>query len=196
MAVAHNGNLTNALALRRELEDNGSFFQTTMDSEVIVNLIARSKAANTEDRIIEAVRRIEGAFSLVISTNDKLIGVRDANGFRPLCLGKTEHGYVLSSETCALDAIKAEFIRHIEPGEMVIIDDNGVRSRLFVESGKKKLIKHFVCLNIFILLVPTVKLTARVCIRPALTWAVNLLVKPNMMRILSCPFRIPVRRPL
>lgn len=137
MAVAHNGNLTNALALRRELEDNGSIFQTTMDSEVIVNLIARSKAANTEDRIIEAVRRIEGAFSLVISTNDKLIGVRDANGFRPLCLGKTEHGYVLSSETCALDAIKAEFIRHIEPGEMVIIDDNGVRSRLFVESGKE-----------------------------------------------------------
>ena len=74
---------------------------------------------------------------IVISTNDKLIGVRDANGFRPLCLGKTEHGYVLSSETCALDAIKAEFIRHIEPGEMVIIDDNGVRSRLFVESGKE-----------------------------------------------------------
>lgn len=137
MAVAHNGNLTNALGLRRELEDRGSIFQTTMDSEVIVNLIARSKAANTEDRIIEAVRRIEGAFSLVISTNDKLIGVRDANGFRPLCLGKTEHGYVLSSETCALDAIKADFIRHIEPGEMVIIDDSGVRSRLFVESGKE-----------------------------------------------------------
>lgn len=137
MAVAHNGNLTNALGLRRELEDRGSIFQTTMDSEVIVNLIARSKAANTEDRIIEAVRRIEGAFSLVISTNDKLIGVRDANGFRPLCLGKTEHGYVLSSETCALDAIKADFIRHIEPGEMVIIDDSGVRSRLFVESEKE-----------------------------------------------------------
>ncbi|KAF1683769.1 amidophosphoribosyltransferase [Veillonella sp. R32] len=134
MAVAHNGNLTNALELRRELEDSGSIFQTTMDSEVIVNLIARSKAANTEERIIEAVRRIEGAFSLVISTNDKLIGVRDANGFRPLCLGKTEHGYVLSSETCALDAIKAEFVRHIDPGEMVIIDDSGVRSRLFVES--------------------------------------------------------------
>lgn len=137
MAVAHNGNLTNALALRNELENNGSVFQTTMDSEVIVNMIARSKAESTEERIIEAVKRIEGAFSLVVATNEKLIGVRDPNGFRPLCLGKTEHGYVLSSETCALDAIKADFIRHIDPGEMVIIDDSGVRSIMYVPQEEK-----------------------------------------------------------
>lgn len=137
MAVAHNGNLTNALALRNELENNGSVFQTTMDSEVIVNMIARSKAASTEERIIEAVKRIEGAFSLVVATNEKLIGVRDPNGFRPLCLGKTEHGYVLSSETCALDAIKADFIRHIDPGEMVVIDDSGVRSIMYVPQEEK-----------------------------------------------------------
>lgn len=137
MAVAHNGNLTNALALRNELENNGSVFQTSMDSEVIVNMIARSKAASTEERIIEAVKRIEGAFSLVVATNEKLIGVRDPNGFRPLCLGKTEHGYVLSSETCALDAIKADFIRHIDPGEMVVIDDSGVRSIMYVPQEEK-----------------------------------------------------------
>ena len=135
MAVAHNGNLTNAYALRKELEDKGSIFQTTMDSEVIVSLIARSKAASTEDRIIEAVNRVEGAFSLVITTNTKLIGVRDANGFRPLCLGKTANGYVISSESCALDAIKATFVRDIKPGEMVIIDENGVRSRFIKEEA-------------------------------------------------------------
>ena len=141
MGVAHNGNLTNALAIRRQLEDDGSVFQTTMDSEVIVNLIARSKAATIEDRIVEAVNKIEGAYSIVINTTNALIGIRDPHGYRPLCLGKTEHGYVLASETCALDVIKAEFIRHIEPGEMVIINDEGVRSRIYapVEKIEKKL---------------------------------------------------------
>ena len=88
-----------------------------MDSEVIVNLIARSKAETQVERIADAARQIEGAFSLVITTNDSLVGVRDPQGFRPLCLGKTANGYVLSSESCAFDAIKAEFIRHIDPGE-------------------------------------------------------------------------------
>lgn len=131
IAVAHNGNLTNALEIRRDLEEQGSIFQTSMDSEVIVNLIARSHAATMEERIVEACNRIQGAFSLVINTNDYLIGLRDPHGYRPLCLGKTNAGYVLASETCALDAIKAEFIRHIEAGEMVIIDDSGVRSRMY-----------------------------------------------------------------
>lgn len=131
IAVAHNGNLTNALEIRRDLEERGSIFQTSMDSEVIVNLIARSHAATMEERIVEACNRIQGAFSLVINTNDYLIGLRDPHGYRPLCLGKTNAGYVLASETCALDAIKAEFIRHIEAGEMVIIDDSGVRSRMY-----------------------------------------------------------------
>lgn len=131
IAVAHNGNLTNALEIRRDLEEQGSIFQTSMDSEVIVNLIARSHAATMEERIVEACNRIQGAFSLVINTNDYLIGLRDPHGYRPLCLGKTNAGYVLASETCALDAIKAEFIRDIEAGEMVIIDDFGVRSRMY-----------------------------------------------------------------
>lgn len=131
IAVAHNGNLTNALEIRRNLEEQGSIFQTSMDSEVIVNLIARSHAATMEERIVEACNRIQGAFSLVINTNDYLIGLRDPHGYRPLCLGKTNAGYVLASETCALDAIKAEFIRDIEAGEMVIIDDSGVRSSMY-----------------------------------------------------------------
>lgn len=131
IAVAHNGNLTNALEIRRDLEEQGSIFQTSMDSEVIVNLIVRSHAATMEERIVEACNRIQGAFSLVINTNDYLIGLRDPHGYRPLCLGKTNAGYVLASETCALDAIKAEFIRDIEAGEMVIIDDSGVRSRMY-----------------------------------------------------------------
>lgn len=131
IAVAHNGNLTNALEIRRDLEEQESIFQTSMDSEVIVNLIARSHAATMEERIVEACKRIQGAFSLVINTNDYLIGLRDPHGYRPLCLGKTNAGYVLASETCALDAIKAEFIRDIEAGEMVIIDDSGVRSRMY-----------------------------------------------------------------
>lgn len=131
IAVAHNGNLTNALEIRRNLEEQGSIFQTSMDSEVIVNLIARSHAATMEERIVEACNRIQGAFSLIINTNDYLIGLRDPHGYRPLCLGKTNAGYVLASETCALDAIKAEFIRDIEAGEMVIIDDSGVRSRMY-----------------------------------------------------------------
>jgi amidophosphoribosyltransferase len=131
IAVAHNGNLTNALEIRRDLEERGSIFQTSMDSEVIVNLIARSHAATMEERIVEACNRIQGAFSLVINTNDYFIGLRDPHGYRPLCLGKTNAGYVLASETCALDAIKAEFIRDIEAGEMVIIDDSGVRSRMY-----------------------------------------------------------------
>lgn len=131
IAVAHNGNLTNALEIRRDLEEQGSIFQTSMDSEVIVNLIARSHAATMEERIVEACNRIQGAFSLVINTNDYLVGLRDPHGYRPLCLGKTNAGYVLASETCALDAIKAEFIRDIEAGEMVIIDDSGVQSRMY-----------------------------------------------------------------
>ena len=175
IAVAHNGNLTNALGIRRQLEADGSIFQTTMDSEVIVNLIARSKAETQEERIADAARQIEGAFSLVITTNDSLVGVRDPQGFRPLCLGKTEHGYVLSSESCAFDAIKAEFIRDIDPGEMVIIDDRGVRSTIYAEP--QKIDKNFVSLNIFILRAPIVKLMANLYMKHDSIWDVNYIMK-------------------
>ncbi|MGR3661483.1 MAG: amidophosphoribosyltransferase [Paracoccaceae bacterium] len=121
-AIAHNGNITNALALRKELIDRGSIFQSDSDSECIIHLMARSLQTNIAERMKDALRRVEGAFSIVAMTSTKLIGVRDPLGVRPLVLGRVGDGaWVLSSETCALDIIGAKFIREIEPGEMVVI---------------------------------------------------------------------------
>jgi amidophosphoribosyltransferase len=128
LAIAHNGNLVNALALREEMEAKGSIFRTTSDTEVILHLIARSSATEIERMIPEALARCQGAYSLVLLAGDKLIGVRDARGFRPLCLGKRGDAHVLASETCALDIVGADFVREIDPGEMVVIDGSGVRS--------------------------------------------------------------------
>ncbi|MEP3440506.1 amidophosphoribosyltransferase [Sulfitobacter sp.] len=127
-AIAHNGNITNANALRRELIERGSIFQSSSDSECIIHLMARSLQRNIPERMEDALRRVEGAFSVVAMTRTKLIGVRDPLGVRPLVLGQLGDGWVLSSETCALDIIGAEFIREIEPGEMVVITDAGVQS--------------------------------------------------------------------
>lgn len=127
-AVAHNGNLTNAPVLRRELELQGSKFTTTMDSEVIVHLIQRSNESTILGAIQQACRRLEGAFSLTIVTDTMLIGVRDFQGYRPLCIGRIPHGYVLASESCAIEAIGGIFIRDVRPGEIVIIDKNGICS--------------------------------------------------------------------
>ncbi|MGR3321981.1 MAG: amidophosphoribosyltransferase [Pseudooceanicola sp.] len=128
-AIAHNGNLTNADALRRELVERGSIFQSSSDSECIIHLMARSLQKGLPERMEDALRRAEGAFSVVAMTSTQLIGVRDARGVRPLVLGKVADGWVLSSETCALDIIGAEYIREIEPGEMVVITEDGVESR-------------------------------------------------------------------
>ena len=128
IAIAHNGNLTNAAQLREELENRGSIFQTTVDSEIILHLMAQPALNGPGSNLIDSVRRIEGAFSLAIMTENELIGVRDPHGFRPLCLGKVGDGWVLSSETCALDLIHAKFVRDIEPGEIVIINEDGVKS--------------------------------------------------------------------
>ena len=130
-AIAHNGNLTNALELRRELIDRGAIFQSSSDTECIVHLMARSMAKTIPDRMEEALRKVEGAFSIVAMTRTKLIGVRDPMGVRPLVLGEigAGEGWVLSSETCALDIIGAHFVREIEPGEMVVISAEGVESR-------------------------------------------------------------------
>jgi len=128
IAVAHNGNLTNAAQLREELEAKGSIFQTTVDSEIILHLMAQPNDPRGESSLINTVRRIEGAFSLVIMTEHELIGVRDPHGFRPLSLGKVGDAWVLSSETCAFDLIHAKFVRDVEPGEVVIISKDGVRS--------------------------------------------------------------------
>lgn len=127
-AIAHNGNLTNAEALRHDLIDLGAIFQSSSDSECIIHLMARSMGKNLPERIKDALRSVEGAFSIVAMTRTKLIGVRDARGVRPLMLGKIADGWALSSETCAFDIIGAEFLREIEPGEMVVITEKGVES--------------------------------------------------------------------
>ncbi|MBI4335186.1 MAG: amidophosphoribosyltransferase [Candidatus Omnitrophica bacterium] len=128
LAVGHNGNLVNALELRRALEKEGAIFQTTMDSEIILHLIARSRKKNLQDKLIDALSKIKGAYSLVFITKDQVIGVRDPNGFRPLCLGQVDGAWVLASETCALDLIQARYVREIEPGEIVFINKRGIRS--------------------------------------------------------------------
>ena len=135
IAVCHNGNLVNAHLLRRELVEAGSIFRTTSDTEVILHLYARSNQKDRIDAIFDAVRRIEGAFSLLFLTEDALFGVRDPRGFRPLIVGKLGENYVLCSESCALDLIDAEYVREVEPGEMVVIDKDGLRSmRPFAEA--------------------------------------------------------------
>lgn len=137
IGLAHNGNLINADEIRNDLEDTGSIFQTSIDSEVIANLIARNYKSGFEEAIKKAVTKIRGSFSLVIVCDGKLIGVRDPFGLRPLSLGKLDGGYVLASETCAFDVMGAEFRRDIEPGEMVIIDENGVKSITYAKSERK-----------------------------------------------------------
>jgi amidophosphoribosyltransferase len=127
-AVAHNGNLTNAAQLRDELEARGSILQTTVDSEIILHLMALPSENGHGNNLIHAIRRIEGAYSLVIMTNNELIGVRDPHGFRPLCIGKIDDAWVLASETCALDLIHAKFVRDVEPGEVVVINQAGISS--------------------------------------------------------------------
>ncbi|MBT8457203.1 MAG: amidophosphoribosyltransferase [Rhodobacteraceae bacterium] len=137
-AIAHNGNITNADALRRELIDRGSIFQSSSDSECIIHLMARSMGRSIPDRMEEALRKVEGAFSVVAMTRTKLIGVRDPLGVRPLVLGKLGDGYALSSETCALDIIGAEFLREIEPGEMVVIADGKLESHFPFRPAKPR----------------------------------------------------------
>jgi amidophosphoribosyltransferase len=128
IAIAHNGNLTNAAKVRDELEADGLMFQTTVDSEIILNLLAQPTLDGHENNLVQTMRRIEGAYSLAIMTERELVGVRDPYGFRPLSIGKVDGAWVLASETCAFDLIHAEFVRDVEPGEIVIIDRNGLRS--------------------------------------------------------------------
>ncbi|RAP32280.1 amidophosphoribosyltransferase [Candidatus Marinamargulisbacteria bacterium SCGC AG-414-C22] len=127
-SCAHNGNLTNTNGLKKELIETGSIFQTTSDTEVILQLVARSRKDNIIDKVIEALTKIEGAYALTIMTKKKLIGVKDPFGIRPLVLGKKDNGYILASETCALDIIGATYVRDIENGEMVVINEDGIKS--------------------------------------------------------------------
>ena len=140
LSIAHNGNLTNALEIRRSLEQRGAIFQTTIDSEVICYVIARErlKCHSVEDAVARTMQVIEGAYSLLVMSPRKLIAARDPHGFRPLCMGKYNDSYVFASESAALDACGAEFVRDVEPGEIVIVDQNGVRSMKPDFGDKKK----------------------------------------------------------
>ena len=137
-AIAHNGNLVNTATLRRQLESESAVFQTTTDTELILNLLSRYSRNGIKSMIVNTMKTIKGSFALVMLIGDKLIGVRDPNGIRPLCLGKINGGtYVLASETCALDTVDAKFIRDIEPGEIVIIDSDGVDSIKYEKNSSK-----------------------------------------------------------
>jgi len=129
LAVAHNGNLVNTRALRDELEEHGSIFQTTMDTEVVVHLLVRNSPKGLKTAITETFSKVKGAYSMVLMTQDQLVAIRDPGGFRPLCLGQLNNGaYIVASETCALDLVEAQYIRDVEPGEVLIIDKNGLKS--------------------------------------------------------------------
>ncbi len=128
LAIAHNGNLTNAGELRDKLEQMGSIFQTSTDSEIIVHFLAKASYPDKIDRLVYALNQIDGAYSFVMMDEEDVIGVRDPYGIRPLCLGKINDSYVLASETCAFDLIGAEFIRDVEPGEIILINSNGMQS--------------------------------------------------------------------
>ena len=136
LALAHNGNLINGQELKNNLETHGSIFHSTLDTEVIAHLVARSLKDNIIEAVIESLQQIKGAFSLIAMTNDSLIAARDPHGFRPLVLGKKDDAFILSSETCAFDIIDAEFIREVKPGEVLIINDEGIQSRRYSESKR------------------------------------------------------------
>ena len=130
IALCHNGNLVNAAELRRELVDQGSIFQTTSDTEVVLHLYARSNAPAPADAIVESVSRVRGAFSLIMLTPKNLIAVRDPHGFRPLALGRLNDAYVVCSETCAMDLVGAKYEREVQPGEVLVIGENGLQSHM------------------------------------------------------------------
>ena len=138
LAIGHNGNLVNTWELRQELEESGSIFQTTMDSEVIMHLMAANLNGNNdiEGALCKALQKVKGAYSLVMMVNNKLIGVRDPNGFRPLSLGRVNDAYVLASESCAFDLLEAEYLRSLRPGEMVAIENGKLTSRYFAQEQK------------------------------------------------------------
>ncbi len=137
LALGHNGNLVNGRDLRIMLQGEGALFQTTTDSEIIVHLIARSKQTDPVSQIKEALGQVRGAYSLVILTKNKLIAARDPNGIRPLALGSLHHGFVIASETCAMDLIGAEYVRDVQPGEILVIDERGAQSECLTSNNQR-----------------------------------------------------------
>ncbi|MFH1360682.1 MAG: amidophosphoribosyltransferase [Candidatus Omnitrophota bacterium] len=138
LAVAHNGNLTNTESLYKQLEEEGSIFQTSMDSELIIHLLVKEKNGDLKEKFKKILSQLQGAFSLIFLVEDTLVGVRDPSGFRPLCLGKLDDSYILASESCALDLMKAKFIREIEPGEVVFIKGKKLESCFLPDASKTR----------------------------------------------------------
>ena len=138
LAVAHNGNLVNTTALREKMQEDGAIFQTSSDSEVILHLLAKSKATSIADRVLEALAPLKGAYSIAMATERHLIAARDPHGIRPLCLGQLGDAWIIASESCALDIISARYIRDIEPGEVVVIDENGLRTYFQEQESPKR----------------------------------------------------------
>ncbi|MFV1956347.1 MAG: amidophosphoribosyltransferase [bacterium] len=126
LAVAHNGNLVNAMQLRKDLEEAGAIFQSSSDTEVLIHLIAKSRATDFVERVVEGLYQIRGAYSILMLTEKRIIAIRDPRGFRPLSIGRLGDSYIFSSETCALDLIEADFYRDVEPGEVVVVDEGGI----------------------------------------------------------------------
>src|SRR4030043_436696 len=145
LAIAHNGNLSNAFFIRSELESRGSIFQSNMDTEVIVHLIARSKEKTFVERAVHALKQVEGAYSLLILTEKEIVAVRDPFGFRPLVLGQLRDAPVVASETCAFDLIGAKFVREIEPGEILFLNEEGIHSfKPFSQAQQTQCIFEFI----------------------------------------------------
>ncbi len=145
MAIAHNGNFVNADDARKGLEETGAIFQSDSDTENVIHYIARSRASTFEQRVVDALKELDGAYSMVFLTEKKLVAVRDEVGFRPLVLGRVKNAYVIASETTALDLIEAELLREIEPGEMVVIDEDGLRSSFpFAKKEKHRCVFEYV----------------------------------------------------
>ena len=136
--MAHNGNLTNSISLRKKLVEDGAIFYTTSDTETIVQLIAKSKRTKTIDKIVDAIFQIQGGYALVMLTQTSLVGVRDPYGIRPLVIGKLKNSYVFASETCALDIIGAKFIREVENGEIVLIENNELKKYKALSNKESK----------------------------------------------------------
>jgi len=138
VSIAHNGNLVNLEQTRKDLQENGALFQTSTDTEIIIHLLAREKGNSIDERLEGALKAVQGAFSLLMITPNEMIAARDPHGIRPFCIGKLENTYILASETCALDLLGAQYVRDVKPGELIIINDDGMYSRQFAPPTKSK----------------------------------------------------------
>jgi amidophosphoribosyltransferase len=200
IGIAHNGNLVNALAIRRKLEGQGSIFQTNSDTEVLVHLIALSREQTLPDAIADALRRVEGAFSLVMISRDRIFAARDPRGFRPLAMGRIpaltgekKDTVVFASETCAFDLIGATYERDVKPGELVIVGPEGISSRFYSPSPA---LSSCIFEHVYFSRVPTVWFSVAPSIKAATTWDASWRAKlrSTLMSSFPCPTRaIPPR---